>query len=128
MAFNKFLEEIKMTIFGPLCNAVLTHVEKALEEGRTVYPREGEEFFDKIMLQALQRLQNLQSPSEIEARIDELEKLSSYLQADTQRALKEHNLHIYPEDTYPYKEEIERRILDLKIMRETLLPKLRSNK
>ena len=123
MAFNKFLEEIKMTVLGPLCNAVLTHVEQALKEGRTVYPREGEEFFDKVILQAMQRLQNLQSPSEIEARINELEKLSSYLQADTQRALKEHNMHIYPEDTYPYKEEIERRILDLKIMLEAMSPK-----
>lgn len=123
MAFNKFLEEIKMTIFGPLCNAVLTHVEKALEEGRTVYPREGEEFFDKIMLQAMQRLQNLQSPSEIEARIDELEGLATFLQADTKRALKEHNLHLYPEDTYPYKAEIEHRVLDLKIMLETVKPK-----
>lgn len=52
--------------------------------------------------------------AEMRGRISELESLSSFLQADIQRSLKENGLSVYPEDTYPYKEEIEERLDQLR--------------
>lgn len=52
--------------------------------------------------------------AETRGRVSELESLSSFLQADIQRSLKENGLSVYPENTYPYKEEIEKRLDQLR--------------
>ncbi len=123
MSYKLFIKEVRDTILFPLCDAVLRHVESAIEDGRVVLPDEGEEFFNGIASQAMSRLLSLQPASEIQARIEELESLVNYLKADTERAIKQHNMHIFPEGTYPYKGELEKRILDLKMTLKTVYPR-----